>query len=305
MSFKVSIVIPTHNDAKTLPSTLASVFAQDLAADEVIIINDGGSEDPAVYLGEMADRVRVISLEKNGGVSAARNIGLAESTGDVILLLDSDDIISPDFLRLGCKALADYPDAAFCIADAIRCPDDQMDAMVPEMESGRDSVDVKFYPQDEMFDHVVDNSGFYLPSFALMRRSHVELSEGGDFYDARLINGSDFQMFLRASMRHGGVMINDNMGLHRLRPGSLSKNKPRAWTCRYQSMDMLLSEDPVLGQNPRYREAIASLRSSGARRAARLLRADGRRKEALQVMREDLGKQFSAKSAYCMLRLLV
>jgi glycosyltransferase involved in cell wall biosynthesis len=304
MSQKVSVIIPTCNDARTLPRTLGSVFAQDLAPDEVIVVNDGG-DDPAAFLGPAAARVRLINLEANRGVSAARNIGLAAASGDFVLFLDSDDILSSDFLRLCGEAIAAYPQAAFCIADAIRCPEDRIAEAERALHGGRDGAEARFVDQEELFDHIAANSGFYLPSFTLMNRARLVLSAQGELYETRLVNGEDFQLFLRMALRHGALRIEQPMGIHRLRSGSLSKNETTVWTCRYRSMDMLLAEDPVVSARPRHRRTIQRLRSGGARKVARLLYSSGSRDQAVRILREDLSRHFNLKSALSLLRFQI
>jgi hypothetical protein len=187
----------------------------------------------------------------------------------------------------------------------LRCPDDRVEAAVPQMARGRELVALDFVEPDALFDDMVAHSGFYLPSFIVMSRANLVLSERGELYETRLINGADYQLFLRMALRHGAVRIRERMGIHRLRPGSLSKNKPRAWTCRYQSMDMLLEEDPVLRTRPRQRAAIIELRNGGARRAARLIDEAGDRAGARRILADDMSRHFSLKSAYWRLRLAI
>lgn len=95
-----------------LPETIGSVKSQSLTDWECIIVDDGstdGSESIARSLVAEDDRFQIISQE-NKGVAHARNTGIAASHGKYLLLLDSDDLISPDYLQLAVKTLEEHPD---------------------------------------------------------------------------------------------------------------------------------------------------------------------------------------------------
>ena len=96
---RVSVVIPCFNSLRYLPETLDSVLTQELPAAagdlEVVLVDDGGDDDLAAWAATRGDeRVRVVRQD-NAGVSAARNRGIAESTGELIAFCDSDDLWTP------------------------------------------------------------------------------------------------------------------------------------------------------------------------------------------------------------------
>lgn len=102
---KVSVVIPTYNRAAKVQSTIDSVLAQTVTNLEVIVVDDGSSDDTEKVLGEIyADRIRYYG-QTNQGVSMARNKGIAEARGEWIAFLDSDDLWEPEKLELQLKAL--------------------------------------------------------------------------------------------------------------------------------------------------------------------------------------------------------
>lgn len=95
---RLSLVIPVYNVAPYLPRCLDSLIALDPAADEIIVVDDGSTDDCAAILASYAARLpqmRVIRQE-NGGLSAARNTGLDAATGTYLAFVDSDDFLSPD-----------------------------------------------------------------------------------------------------------------------------------------------------------------------------------------------------------------
>ena len=95
---RVSVVIPCHNSLRYLPETLDSVLAQTFDDFEVVLVDDGGDDDLAGWLsGRPDERVRIVRQD-NAGVSAARNRGIAESRGDLVAFIDSDDVWLPETL---------------------------------------------------------------------------------------------------------------------------------------------------------------------------------------------------------------
>ncbi len=94
---KLSVIIPTFNRAKLLKRALKSVFAQTLQPFEVIVVDDGSTDDTKEMVKEFPIKY---FYQKNKGVSTARNLGIKNSSGDVIAFLDSDDEWMKDKIKL-------------------------------------------------------------------------------------------------------------------------------------------------------------------------------------------------------------
>ncbi len=116
---RVSVVIPAYNVATFLPGTLDSVLAQTLPAYEILVVNDGSPDTPALEraLAPYQDRIRYLHHE-NRGSSAARNTGIRAATGNLIALLDGDDLWLPTYLATQTAFLAQHPelDLVYCNA---------------------------------------------------------------------------------------------------------------------------------------------------------------------------------------------
>ena len=105
----VSIIMPVLNRAAIIGDAIASVLAQSHRHFELIIIDDGSSDDLSAALECYPDpRIKLITNSRNQGVSAARNRGLDRASGDIIAYLDSDNSWDPDYLSIMVGALADH-----------------------------------------------------------------------------------------------------------------------------------------------------------------------------------------------------
>ncbi len=97
----ISVIIPVYNVEKYLEECLNSVINQEFKNIEILCINDGSTDNSLSILEEFRNkdnRIKVFS-QTNKGISAARNLGLDNAKGDYIYFLDSDDYISPDYLK--------------------------------------------------------------------------------------------------------------------------------------------------------------------------------------------------------------
>jgi hypothetical protein len=107
MTPRVSVIVPNYNYAKTLGACLDSVRAQTLRPVEVIVVDDA-STDASVAIARAAG-CTVIVHPVNRGVSAARNTGVAASTGDILFFLDSDVALEPDAIARAVRLLGEDP----------------------------------------------------------------------------------------------------------------------------------------------------------------------------------------------------
>jgi glycosyltransferase involved in cell wall biosynthesis len=123
MNMHVSIIIPARNSEQTLAATLDSLIAQTDPAWEALVVDDGSTDRTADIIGTYSNRdprFKVL-VGPATGVSAARNVGLAQASGRRVLFLDSDDWIDARFLEQMNAALDSAPDAAAAIV-AGYCP---------------------------------------------------------------------------------------------------------------------------------------------------------------------------------------
>lgn len=96
---RVSILIPCHNEEKTIAETLAACFRQDRPVDEIVVINDGSTDRTADILQTFSDRIKIVTvMPKTGNKSRAQEIGLQFVEGDIFVALDGDTLLHPAFV---------------------------------------------------------------------------------------------------------------------------------------------------------------------------------------------------------------
>lgn len=115
----VSVVIPTFNRRAVVREAVASACAQRDVAGEIIVVDDGSSDDTTAALrAEFGTRIHVLRTA-NRGVAAARNAGVAASNGELIAFLDSDDLWRADKLATQVAFFASHPEAHICQTDEV------------------------------------------------------------------------------------------------------------------------------------------------------------------------------------------
>lgn len=183
----VSIIVPCFNAEKFLAETLTCVANVDYPNWECLIVNDGSTDQSEQIAGlfcEADSRFRLLSQE-NAGPSAARNMGIYHSTGQYILPLDADDLISKDYIKEAAEILAQQPEIklVYCLA----------------RKFGRKNK--AWNLPDYSFDKLlIDNMIFCT---AMFRKSDFVKTRG---YDERMRNGREDWDFWIEFLKDGGAV---------------------------------------------------------------------------------------------------
>ncbi|NEP84931.1 MAG: glycosyltransferase family 2 protein, partial [Okeania sp. SIO3B3] len=113
----VSVIIPAYNRADLIGETVDSVLAQTHPDIEIIVIDDGSTDNTADVLATYGSALRVIR-QANAGQQAARNAGIRAATGDYIAFLDSDDLWLPHRIEAQLQRFEEVPEAGLVYCDA-------------------------------------------------------------------------------------------------------------------------------------------------------------------------------------------
>jgi glycosyltransferase involved in cell wall biosynthesis len=192
-----------------------SALAQTLAPDEVIVIDDGSTDDTATRMANFRSPVRCIRKE-NGGVSSARNRGVAEATGDLIGFLDADDVWHPRKLEIQVATLIDRPELGLVGSWTYPWPADKH----PERPQPGERLDVVEVPVDDL---TIRNC--IVTSTVLVRR---EVLQAAGEFDTALQGPEDYDLWLRVARLARIANLDAPLtGYREATPGSLSKNAHR------------------------------------------------------------------------------
>lgn len=211
---RVSILIPAYNTANFIGDTLTSVFNQTYTDFEVIVINDGSPDTPEMERAIAPWRDRICYIEvPNGGCGSARNQGMQIARGDLVAILDSDDLWEPHYLEVQVGFLDRHPEADIVYANAVvfgDCP-----------SAGKRMMDLSPSRGEVTFEAVVREECCVLIS-VLARKAALE--RVGRF-DATLRRCEDFDMWLRCLNEGSKIIYHDQVLFrYRRRNDSLSAN---------------------------------------------------------------------------------
>ena len=201
----VSVIIPTYNSACLVTAAVESALAQTAKPTEIIVIDDGSTDDTRERLSKY--QVRYVH-QPNRGVAAARNLGLSQATGDLIAFLDADDVWHPRKLELQVAAIEANPDVRLLGTSVFDWP------VEPFAKIDSSSV-IKPIPWQKLAvkNHLVTSS-------IIVRRT--ALNEVGDF-DTALQGPEDHDLWLRIAQAGAVAIIDLPLTGYRQVPGSLSR----------------------------------------------------------------------------------
>ena len=205
MSHLVSVIIPTHNRAEWLRPAIESVLAQTYPNLELIVVDDGSTDDTPALLASYGSRLCAIH-QNNLGVSVARNKGFAHSHGDYVCFLDDDDIFLPEKIALQVAALKAEPNAVL-----VHCGHHLMD------EHGRRLRHTGVLPDGNVLARL-SASNFIWMGAPLIRRA--ALQEAG-LFDNRFSTAADYDMWLRLAQRGPFACVHKVLGGYRVHPESM------------------------------------------------------------------------------------
>jgi GT2 family glycosyltransferase len=120
---QVSVIIPSWNGRHLLPFCLESLRRQEPAVSEVVVVDNGSSDGTARWLRREYPEVRILELRSNAGFAGAVNLGIAATRAELVLVLNNDAALSPDYSGRLARFLAGQPDAAACQGRVLRHDD--------------------------------------------------------------------------------------------------------------------------------------------------------------------------------------
>lgn len=210
-----SAIIPVHNRAHLIDRTLASIIDQEI---EIIVVDDGSTDGITECLAKYGDRITILHQE-NKGPGAARNLGIAQATGDYIFFLDSDDLCFSWAINTFKNVILELNYPAFVAGTAISFSDqselDQVKSKTLEIESFRD-----YYSSSDQ--------SLWLAVGTVAIKSKVLRKVGG--YTSKWINGEDSDLWLKlGTARHFVVIKSPYILAYYQHPSSAVANQQKTY----------------------------------------------------------------------------
>jgi glycosyltransferase involved in cell wall biosynthesis len=235
----VSVVIPTYNSATFLKDAIESVLGQTYSDFEIIVIDDGSTDDTEDVLRSFGERISYVKQE-NKGVSAARNHGIRLARAQYVAFLDADDLWVPQKLAEQIPLLD--KDAGIGLVYSDWTIVSEQGVSVSSFHSSRPPA------SGHVFSELIE-TGFILTSGTVVRRSC--LNEVGDF-DESLSIAQDYDLWLRICYRWKVGVVNKALVTKRSWNGSLSSNLSKTAAERIALFEkMLRNFDDMTTQNRR------------------------------------------------------
>jgi glycosyltransferase involved in cell wall biosynthesis len=196
----VSVVIPTFNRAAFIGAAVASVRAQTYRCSEIVIVDDGSTDDTAGVIATLGEGIRYVQ-QANAGPSSARNRGIREASGDLVAFLDTDDRWLPGKIAAQVAILQSQPSVALVVSD--EAMEDGTGRMLFDSNFANRGLKARLANLKEGIvagaPRLLLQVNFISTSTAIARRN-VLLAMNG--FDTRLRYGEDFELWLRIASKH-------------------------------------------------------------------------------------------------------
>jgi len=217
---RVSVIIPCYNHARYLPDAIGSVQAQSITDWEIIVVDDGSTDNTRDTVARFADGNRVRYLyQANAGLAGARNTGTREALGAYLVYLDADDELEPRFLEVCLRAVEN--NQALAGVYTLNSFIDDKGAVLPQ-RGGEVVAPSKFRARNL-------EGGFFAVHAALV---HAAIVREVGLFDTRLTSEEDWDLWLRLADRYEMEGIAQPLARYRVYPGSMSTNALRMHTNR-------------------------------------------------------------------------
>lgn len=228
----VSVVIPAHNYAHYVGGAIESVLGQRYRPVEIVVVDDGSTDDTTRVLAGFGERIRVARMEGRG-VSEARNHGSALASGELILFLDADDLLLPGALEALVEAFRAHRGIDAAYGSWYRM----------DVRTGRCALVRSWIAPGHLLPRLLRGNVVVTPSAMLLRRRAV-IEVGG--FDPALSFAADWDLWLRLALReHRFGSVPGPVAIYRVHAGSMTRSLARAAADVWQVLDKIFA-DPVL-----------------------------------------------------------
>jgi len=207
----VSVIIPTYNRSQLLKEAIESVLKQRFDDFEILVIDDGSTDNTHTVVESIADNRIKYYYKNNGGQSSARNFGLIKAKGQYVALLDHDDLWHDNnYLDIMMKNMESQPECGAAFARVIQLDKGQIKPFAKEHRYKSGWITKAFFKGGPCI----------MPSATMFKTDTIE----NWYFDEQLRTGEDNDAFLRLSTKTPFLFVSDTSVLRREVPDSQSKN---------------------------------------------------------------------------------
>jgi len=204
---KVTVIIPTYNCARYIGEAVDSVLAQTYPVHEILVVDDGSTDNTRDVLSKYREPVRYIP-QKNAGPPAARNNGILQATGDYIAFLDSDDLWLPHKLQAQMECFQQHPEYGMVYCDMKTFDDTGI-----LEESVKITRHLTYYTGD-IFPQLFAETIFQTSALVVRRTCFDKVG----LLDTTLPMGDDYEIFLRLARYYHVGCVDEPLILYRQHP---------------------------------------------------------------------------------------
>jgi hypothetical protein len=231
----ISIVIPAYNAEAFIAEAIDSVLAQDYLSYEIIVVDDGSTDNTPGILETYQNHLRVIR-QPNAGLGPARNAGITAARGELIAFLDADDRWLPEKLSKQYECLTHHPKAGLVHSDLLEWR--PQESTQTHRELGRGEF------QGSCLQRLIHNNRV-LPSTVLVKKECLD--RVGNF-DPKPSGVEDWDLWLRIARQYDFAFVAEPLVLYRMHDANMSANSLRMRTGEFYVLQKTLANMPELTQ---------------------------------------------------------
>lgn len=237
MSFLVSVIIPTYNRRHTLDASIESVLVQTYANFEILLIDDGSTDDTSTLVQGLRDeRIRYVRLEHSGLPSVARNAGIRRARGKYLAFLDSDDLWVEDKLHKQVCYMESNPELALTYTNLYSFESDPNDCKKsPMLKPEKTLSGYVFY---KLYAHQL------IPNSTVMVQTNVVSKIGLLREDRALKANEDYEYWLRIAYQYPIGYIDLPLTKYRQHSGGISKAQVEHFQSKLYLIDLIDKQFP-------------------------------------------------------------
>jgi putative sugar O-methyltransferase len=258
----VSILLANYNDGRYLHTSLEAILSQTDPADEVIVVDDGSTDDSIRIIESMLPRhhnARLVRQERNRGQHAAIQRALLEATSDYIVWASSDDLLLPRFIERSREVLAKYPGCGICFSRLCAWREGTRDGTEYSESNHGPAFDLgasaKYYSPDDLRG-ILRNHYLWISGNTVLARRELLIEMGG--FDLQLRWHADWFSFYAIALRAGACGIPETLAMMRERAETYSRSGMKNRAQQKNVLRLLL--DTL--KEPRNRDLLVVFRES-------------------------------------------